>query len=44
MTKYEIIKKIVNSEKIDDSNKVWYIQEILGGWLTENEIKWIWEE
>lgn len=49
--KIEIIKKIINSNKIvgydtDDINKtkVNYIQSFLSGWITEEDMCWIWEE
>lgn len=42
MNKYQVIKKIMNSTKIDDDNKVYYIEMFLKGWHTEEEIKWIW--
>lgn len=43
MSKYEVIKKVVESNKVDDDTKVRYIDTFLKGWLTEEEIKWIWE-
>lgn len=44
MTKYEMIKAVINSDKITENDKLNYIQLILGNWLKENDIKWIWEE
>lgn len=44
MTKYEVIEKIMGSNKIDENNKVYYIEMFLKGWNTENDIKWLWEE
>ena len=43
MSKYEVIKKIMESTKINENDKVYYIEMFLKGWHTENEIKWIWE-
>jgi len=43
MTKYEIITKIVNSNKIDENDKVWYIEMFLKGWISTLEMQWIWE-
>jgi hypothetical protein len=44
MTKYEIIKKIMGSEKISENEKVHAIEMLLKGWSEPDEIKWIWEE
>jgi hypothetical protein len=43
MSKYEVIKNVVESKKINESDKVYYIEMFLRGWHTEEEIKWIWE-
>lgn len=43
LKKYEIIEKIMASEKIDKSDKVYYIEMFIKGWHDEEEIKWIWE-
>lgn len=43
MSKYEVVKKIVGSNKVDENTKVRYIHIFLNGWLTEDEIEWIWE-
>lgn len=43
MSKYEIIKKIMESEAISESNKVYHIEMFLKGWSTEEDLKWIWE-
>ena len=42
--KYDIIKKIMASGKIDKGKKAYYIEMFLKGWFTEEEIKWLWEE
>lgn len=44
MTKYEVIEKIMNSNKIDEDDKVYFIQSFLLNWSTEEKLKWIWEE
>lgn len=43
MNKLEIIKKIIESERVKESDKVYYIETFLKGWYTEKDIKWIWE-
>lgn len=43
MDKYEIIKKIMDSEIIGENSKVYYIETFLKGWYTEDDMKWIWE-
>lgn len=44
MTEYEVIKKIMDSNKIDENDKVYFIQSFLLHWSTEEKLKWIWEE
>ena len=44
MSKYEIIKKIMESDKIDEGFKVHCIQSFLLNWETEKSLKWIWED
>ena len=43
MPKYEVTRKIIESNKINEADQVYYIEMFLKGWLTEEEIKWIWE-
>ena len=43
MTEYEVIKKSTESEKIDENDKVYSIRSFLLHWITEEQIKWIWE-
>ena len=43
MSNYEVIRNIMGSNKINENDKVYYIEMFLEGWHTENEIKWIWE-
>lgn len=44
MSKYEVVKKIMDSKKIDEYSKVDTIEIYLKGWYEEQEIAWIWEE
>ena len=43
MSKYEAIKKIVESTRLNEDDKLYYIEMFVKGWHTEEEIKWIWE-
>lgn len=43
MSKYEIIKKIMESNKINENDKVYCIEAFLKGWLTETQINWLWK-
>lgn len=43
MGKYEVIKKIMKSDAINEDNKVYHIEMFLKGWSTEEDLKWIWE-
>lgn len=43
MNKYNVIKKIMESKKINENDKVYAIEMFLKGWYTEDEVKWIWE-
>lgn len=43
MSKYEVVKKIMESSKIGEKDKVYYIEMFLKGWYTEKDIEWIWE-
>ena len=43
MSKYEIIKKVMESTKINEDCKVYTIEMFLKGWYTEEQMKWIWE-
>lgn len=40
--KYEVIKKIMESIRINEDDKVYAIEMFLKGWYTEKEIEWIW--
>lgn len=42
MNKYQVIKNIMNSTKINDDDKVYYIEMFLKGWYTVQDIEWIW--
>lgn len=43
MAKYEVIKKIMNNNTIDENDKVYYIEMFLKGWHTEKDLAWIFE-
>jgi hypothetical protein len=42
MNKYQVIKNIMYSTKVNDDDKVYYIEMYLKGWHTEQDIEWIW--
>ena len=42
MSKYEVIKRIIESD-LQEDGKVYYIEMFLKGWFTEENINWIWE-
>ena len=44
MSKYEIIKRIMDSTRIDESGKVCAIETFLKGWYTEEDLEWIWKD
>lgn len=44
MSKYQIIEKVMQSEKLNEYDKVHTIEMFLKGWLIENEMEWIWRE
>lgn len=39
MNKYEVIKKIMESTKINENDKVYTIEMFLKGWWTEEQVK-----
>ena len=43
MSQYEVIKKIVDSNAINEKDKVFHIKMYLKGWSREEDLKWIWE-
>lgn len=43
MTKYEVIKRIMNSNSVDENDKVYHIEMFLKGWLAEEDLTWIWK-
>ena len=43
MNEYNVIKNIMESDKINESYKVYFIKMFVKGWHTENEIEWIWK-
>lgn len=42
LKKYEVIKKIMDSNKIDETNKAYYIEMFVKHWFDEEQIEWIW--
>ena len=43
MNKYEVIRKIMDSNVINEDGKVYHIEMFLKGWSTEKDLEWIWE-
>lgn len=43
MSKFEVIKSIMESTRINDDDKVYFIEWFIKGWYTEKDIEWIWE-
>lgn len=44
MSKYEIIKAVIDTNKINEDSKIYIIEMFLKGWYTEKNIEWIWKE
>jgi hypothetical protein len=44
MTNYEVIKKIMESNKISNDDKAYYIEMFLKDWYTLIDIDWIWSD
>lgn len=44
MSKYNVIQKIMETNKLSENDKVYYVEIFLKGWHTEEELKWIWSE
>lgn len=44
LSKYEVIKKIMESQKINEEEKVRCIKTFLLGWLEAEDIEWLWRE
>lgn len=42
MSKYEVIKRVMDSTRINEDDKVYAIEMYLKGWYTEQNIEWIW--
>lgn len=42
MDKYEVIKKVMESTRINEDDKVYAIEMFLKGWYTKKQIEWIW--
>lgn len=43
MTQYEVIRKIMDSNVIDEKDKVYHIEMFLKGWSTQEDLEWIWK-
>ena len=43
MSKYEVVKKIMENNYINEDDKLYFIEMFLKGRRTEKEIKWLWE-
>ena len=43
MSKFEVLEKIMGSEKLKEKEKIDTIKTYLLGWLEEDDLKWIWE-
>lgn len=43
MAEYEVIKNIMNSNKINENDKVYYIEMFLKDWYTAEDLNWIWD-
>ena len=43
MTKYKVIKNIMESTRLNEADQLYYIETFLKGWSTVDDIKWIWE-
>ena len=39
----EIIKRIIESKRIADKDRIWYISNYINHWLSEEDIKWLWD-
>lgn len=45
MSKYEVIKAIMESKQVkDEKDKVYAIEMFLKGWWTEEQVKWFLED
>ena len=44
MTRYEVIQKIMCSNTLCESDKVYNIEMFLKDWYTEKDLAWIWEQ
>lgn len=43
MSKYEVIRKIAESTRINEYEQSYYIEMFAKGKYTEADLKWIWE-
>ena len=42
MKKCDIVRKIMESTRINEADKAYYIEMVIKGWYTEKQIGWIW--
>lgn len=43
ISKYEVIRKIMESQRLNEEDQAYYIKEFCKGNVTVEEIEWIWE-
>ena len=43
MAEYEVIKNIMNSNKINENDKVYYIEMFFFFFYTAKDLNWIWD-
>lgn len=43
MTKYDVVKNIMESQRVNEDEQAYFIEMYIKGWFTVDEIKWIWE-
>ena len=44
MSEYAVIGKIMESDRITEKDKVYFIKMFLTGWSEEEDLRWIWED
>ena len=43
MKKYDVIKRIMESNRLNESDQAYYMEMFLSGVYTADDLKWIWE-
>ncbi len=43
LNNYKIIKKIMDSNKINEVDKAYYVEMFVKHWYDEEQLKWLWE-